>query len=159
MHRLASDSRLLTSPVPGLPSSISLADGFRYLRTAQTPPQAAKAVLRPRNCFEMPGIGAGAVAAQMVKLEIFGDGAVPALKCPPMSGDDLARPCVEQAVADVAQLGLPHPAARCPVAADLLSKPLGWVAWLRAGSRRREALSLPGRLMAASAAKDQPPAS
>src|SRR5258708_36740082 len=132
MHRLASDSRLLTSPVPGLPSSISLADGFRYLRTAQTPPVAANAVSRRRNRFEMPGIGAGAVAAQRVKLEIFGDGAVPALKCPPMSGDDLARPCVEQAVADVAQLGLPHPAARCPVAADLLSKPLGWVAWLRA---------------------------
>src|SRR5258708_18487704 len=108
MHRLASDSRLLTSPVPGLPSSISLADGFRYLRTAQTPPQAAKAVLRPRNCFEMPGIGAGAVAAQMVKLEIFGDGAVPALKCPPMSGDDLARPCVEQADRKSTRLNSSH---------------------------------------------------
>src|SRR5258708_24768476 len=119
MHRLASDSRLLTSPVPGLPSSISLADGFRYLRTAQTPPQAAKAVLRPRNCFETPGIGAGAVAAQMVKLEIFGGAAGPALKCTPMGGDDLARPCVEQAVTGAAQLGLPHPAARCPVPRDL----------------------------------------
>src|SRR5258708_8792462 len=80
----------------------------------------------------MPGIGAGAVVDQMVRVEVFGDGAVRALKCPLMRGDDLARPCVEQAVADVAQLGLPHPAARCPVAADLLSKPLGWVAWLRA---------------------------